>query len=99
MGKYGFHLRGLPKKIASFIVVAKTATFYGSNNDRTLIDDSARTEESIVPTWTALFESYDQVKGDLKKQPALLPRLSVRVAKGDKFKILNAEKNLSFKKR
>ena len=95
--RYGMDLGGLAKKVASLVVIAKTA--YGLN-DKKLIDEcDVLQQECIVSTWCDLFEHYDEYHKNDLKQPAALPRLTVRVGSKDMIKILKAEKNLSFKKR
>jgi pentatricopeptide repeat protein len=95
---YGCRIGGLPKKIASLLVFAKAAT--GTClDDKKLIDECTVSQESIVSTWTELFDSYDQIKDDLHQPSTTLPQLAVRVASRDMVKVLNAENQLSFVKR
>ncbi|CAJ1953306.1 unnamed protein product [Cylindrotheca closterium] len=90
---YGFTIGGLPKKISTMLVSAKT----DFSNDKKLIDDGDETV--IVPffsNWEELFLKYNAMKKRIATDG--LPELIVRVSSRDTRAVLKAEKNLTFKR-
>lgn len=94
---YGAHLGGLPKKLATLMGAAKTASgFY--ENSKQLMDEGSFKKSSVTSGWEELFTSYDDVRG-LIESPASLPLLRVRVATREVPRVLRAEKFVSYRKR
>ena len=93
---YGLRLGGLPKKIASFLISAKSTGEVDSEKNRIIADVETKAT-SIVSSWEELYLNYDDLKS-LITDPAVLPGVTVRVASRDVVKVLKAEQGLSYRR-
>lgn len=95
---YGLRLGGLPKRIASLLVLTAQRYDIASRRKNKIIDEGKKKETVLVSTWVELFERYDELKNSVT-DPSLLPKLIVRVVSRDMAKVLRAEKGLPIRKR
>ena len=90
---YGYRIGGLPKKMASLLVSAKTELPTG---EKLIDDEDCERDSCLFMAWEDLFLEYD----DLKERIATdgLPRLVVRSGGRDIPLMLKAEMNLSYRR-
>ena len=87
---YGARLRGLPRKIASLLAVARSVS---DNGGVSVLDESNLESCPADDSWEIMFLRYDTVK-DSYTTPESLPCLNVRIASRDLPRVLKAEQSL-----
>ena len=94
---YGSQLGGLPRKLATLLVSARSAEGAGNK----MMDEAEIETPKIVASWEELFLRYDNLRDKLADPagPENLPSLRVRVNSRHVPKVLRAEQSLSYTKR
>lgn len=96
---FGHQLGDLPKKISALMVSAKShAGLYSDRNIKFLDEERCDETACLIVGWDDLYKSFDELRHQIEG-PSSLPELRVRISSNELSRVLNAEKNFSYRKR